>query len=111
MTPACPHVPARQCMEADTVPICPITVFETAQKVRLGKWSEMMPFVDRLPGVLEDQGGMVTGFGPAICVAAGMMDWLHRDPFDRLLAATARQDALPFIPADVILDGVINRIW
>ena len=103
---------ARTAMEeADAVLISPITFFEIAQKVRLGKWSEMMPFVDRLPDVLEDQGGAVTGFGPAICVAAGMMDWTHRDPFDRLLAATARQDALPFVSADTIFDRVVNRVW
>ena len=97
--------------EADTVLVSPITFHEIAQKVRLGKWPEMMPFVHRLPDMLEDQGGVVTGLGPAICVAAGVMDWPHRDPFDRLLAATARQDALPFISTDTIFEGVVNRIW
>ena len=96
---------------ADTVLVSPISFFEIAQKVRLGKWPEMVPFIERLPGLLQDQGGMVAGFGPAICLTAGMMDWSHRDPFDRLLAATARQGALPLVSADTVFDGVVTRIW
>ena len=32
---------------ADSVLVSPITFFEIAQKVRLGKWPEMEPFVSR----------------------------------------------------------------
>lgn len=96
---------------ADTVMVSPISFFEIAQKVRLGKWPEIAPFVDRLPGLLEEQGGVVASFGAAVCVAAGMMDWAHRDPFDRLIAATARQEAVALVSADVVFDGVVPRIW
>ena len=96
---------------ADTVLVSPISFFEIAQKVRLGKWPEMVPFLDRLPGLLDAQGGVVANFGAAICLMAGIMDWSHRDPFDRLLAATARHDAVPLISADTVFDGVVTRIW
>ena len=69
--------------------VSPISFFEIAQTVRIGKWPEMVAFIDQLPGLLHSQRG-VAAFGPAICLDAGMMDWAHRDPFDRLLAATAR---------------------
>lgn len=37
---------------------------------------------------------------------------VHRDPFDRLLVATARLEALPVISADAALDGYgIVRVW
>jgi PIN domain nuclease of toxin-antitoxin system len=39
-----------------------------------------------------------------------MMAWSHRDPFDRLVAATALHDNLPFISADPVVDG-ITRMW
>ena len=97
--------------QADTVLVSPISFFEIVQKVRLGKWPEMMPFVDRLAGLLAEQGGVVANFGPAVCLEAGMMDWNHRDPFDRLLAATARQDTLPLVSADTVFDGIVTRIW
>ena len=66
--------------EADIVLVSPISFFEIAQKVRLGKWPEMVPFLDQLPSLLEAQGGVVANFGVAICLMAGMMDWSHRDP-------------------------------
>ncbi len=74
---------------ADAVLVSPVSFFEIARKVRLGKWPEMAPFVGRLAELLGEHGGAVAGFEPAICIAAGMAVWAHRDPFDRLLAATA----------------------
>ena len=97
--------------EADTVFVSPISVFEIAQKVRIGKWPEMVAFVDQLPGLLQSQGGVVAELGPAICVEAGMMGWGHRDPFDRLLAATARQGGHLLVSADVVFDGIVSRVW
>lgn len=96
---------------ADMVMVSPITFFEIAQKVRFGKWPEMEPFVERLDVLLADQGGQVAGFDPAVCLIAGMMDWSHRDPFDRLLAATAMHYKLPLVSADAVFDGIVTRLW
>ena len=96
---------------AETVFVSPISFFEIAQKVRLGKWPEMVPFVSQLAALLDEQGGSVAGFDPAICIAAGIMPWGHRDPFDRFLAATAMHCNFPLVSADTVFDGVITRIW
>ena len=96
---------------AQTVYVSPISFFEIAQKVRLGKWPEMEPFAAGLAGLLRDQGGSVAGFEPAIAIAAGLMTWAHRDPFDRLLAATAMHYNLPLVSADTVFDGVVSRVW
>ncbi len=105
-----PH-PLTSIRTADTVLVTPISFFEIARKVRLGKWPWMAAFVDQLPALLDAQGGVVAGFKPVICLLAGMMDWSHRDPFDRLLAATARHHALPLLLADSVFDGIVTRIW
>lgn len=97
--------------EADAVFVSPITFFEIAQKVRLGKWPEMVAFINRLPGLLQSQGGVVAAFGPQTCLDAGMMDWAHRDPFDRLLAATARLGNHPIVSADAAFDSIVARVW
>ena len=97
--------------DADTVFVSPITFFEIAQKVRIGKWPEMVAFIDQLPSLLQSQGGVVAAFGPSICLEAGMMDWAHRDPFDRLLAATARQGTYLLVSADTAFDGIVTRVW
>jgi PIN domain nuclease of toxin-antitoxin system len=96
---------------ADIVLVSPVTFFEIAQKVRLGKWPAMEPFVHQLPALLDQQGGSVASFDPAIGVSAGMMAWAHRDPFDRLLAATAMHHNTPLISIDSAFDGIVTRIW
>lgn len=99
--------------EADDILVSPVSFFEIGQKVRIGKWPAMEPMVDQLIDLLEQQGGSVVEFGPEICLRAALMDWNHRDPFDRLLAATALSASIPLVSADGIFDTLPNlsRIW
>ena len=96
---------------AETVLVSPISFFEIAQKARLGKWPQMEPFADRLPALLETQGGRIAELEGVICLNAGTMAWAHRDPFDRLLAATALRRDVPIVSADAVFDSVVNRLW
>lgn len=97
--------------QADSVMVSPISFFEIAQKVRLGKWPQMAPFLDRLPSLLDEQGGVQAELDGAICRDAGAMTWTHRDPFDRLLAATAMRRRIPILSADSVFDGLLSRVW
>lgn len=96
---------------AGTILVSPVSFFEIAQKVRVGKWPEMEPILHELPAVLGQQGGRNANLMPAICITAGVMSWDHRDPFDRLLAATALYYNLPIVSADPEFDGVVTRLW
>jgi len=98
-------------IDADTVLVSPVSFFEIAQKVRIGKWPEMTPHVDRLATLLEEQGGVIADVDHIICLNAGLMTWAHRDPFDRLLAATALRRDIPIVSADTAFDGVVIRLW
>lgn len=97
--------------QATRVCVSAISFCEIAQKVRLGKWPEMAPHVATLPEVLAEQGGIALPLDHAIAIIARLMDWPHRDPFDRLLAATARHHNLPIVSADTIFDGHVQRLW
>jgi PIN domain nuclease of toxin-antitoxin system len=97
--------------QAQSVLVSPISFFEIGQRVRLGKWPDMEPLIDRLPALLEEQGGAVAALDPTVCTTAGTMKWAHRDPFDRLLAATAVCHNLPIVSADAVFDGVVTRLW
>jgi PIN domain nuclease of toxin-antitoxin system len=98
--------------KAEIILVSPISLFEIGQKVRLGKWPEMEPFIDRLADLLHEQGGVTAALTPDICLTAAVMDWQHRDPFDRLLAATAMHNGIPIISADMIFDELSGRdLW
>jgi PIN domain nuclease of toxin-antitoxin system len=101
----------RSIAEATAVCVSPISFYEIGQKVRLGEWPEMQPFIERLPLLLEEQGGRIAALTPAIALTAAVMDWSHRDPFDRLLAATAAHYDLPLVSADTVFDGRVRRLW
>ena len=91
--------------------ISPASFYEISQKVRLGKWPEIAAFVPDLLSFAKVQGLELAQLDGEICLRAGRMDWSHRDPFDRMLAATALHYGVPIISADPVFDGVVNRIW
>ncbi len=101
----------KEIAEADAIVVSAISFFEIAQKVRLGKWPEMAPYVDRLPELLDSQRAVATSLESADCLLAGTMDWVHRDPFDRFLAASALRRRISIVSADSIFDAVLTRIW
>jgi PIN domain nuclease of toxin-antitoxin system len=97
--------------EAQTILVSAISFYEIARKVRLGKWSEMISYVCRLPELLDAQRAVVASLEIADCLAAGAMEWPHRDPFDRFLAASALRRGVPLVSADPVFDDVLSRIW
>ena len=43
---------------------------------------------------------------------AACLDWDHRDPWDRLLAAQARLESCAFVSTDEVFDGIgVDRRW
>lgn len=98
---------------ADFVCVSPITLFEICQKVRIGKWPEMARHVDQLQSLLSMQSIVVAQLSAEISIRAGLLNWPRRDPFDRMLAATALITGMDLISADTAFDGVLGlrRIW
>ncbi len=91
---------------ASAVYVSPISFFEIGQKVRLGKWPEMESLAPQLSELLRQQGGRIAELSDEICLRAGTLDWPHRDPFDRILAATAIVSNLSLLSADAVFDGI-----
>jgi len=102
---------------AETVFVSPISIFEIGQKVVRGKWPEMSAFLDQLEPLAARQGARFAPLSPEVCLRAAKLDWDNRDPFDRLLAATAIAGSLSYISADEAFDqldahdGWIARLW
>jgi len=109
---------ARQVIEAaETVYVAPCSVHEIAAKHRSGKWPEIDPIVSRLPQLLRAQGGTVAPYTAEMALLSGGMAWVHRDPFDRMIGATAIELACPLVSKDAAFDdlagfpGWCGRIW
>ena len=59
--------------------------------------------------MLKEQDGSLADLTGAIGQLAGLLDWHHRDPFDRMIAATAIAMNLPLISADPVFDELSDR--
>lgn len=102
---------------AETVSISAISLYEIGQKVRLGKWPEMANYLADLTRIAGEQGGIVLPLSAEVCVAAAVLDWGHRDPFDRFIGTTALLDGLVLVSADTVFDDLSpqvawqGRVW
>lgn len=92
--------------DAQTVYVAPCSFHEITQKHRSGKWPEIGAIVPRLPALLRAQGGIVAPYTAEMAMLSGGMAWSHRDPFDRMIAATALEMFCPLISKDTAFDGL-----
>lgn len=91
------------------------SLYEIVYKAHLGKWPEVVPLLATdLNARLRANGFEVAAATGAIMERAGRLAWDHRDPFDRLIVATAQQQGLKLVSKDGTLDDApegIERIW
>jgi PIN domain nuclease of toxin-antitoxin system len=95
--------------KAENIHVSVISLYEIAQKVRLRKWPEMALHASDLQTALTRQGYQVANVTAEISQLAGLLDWDHRDPFDRMIAATAIHLKLPLMSADTAFDQLSGR--
>lgn len=69
----------------------------------------MAPLVPRLASLFITQNEQVAPVFSEIALLAAALDWPHRDPFDRILAASAIQERLLLVSADTAFDGLGDR--
>ena len=89
---------------ANTRTLSAASVWEMSIKAASGQWAEVTPMLDDLDEALDDlQTGQLPIDTPA-AVAAGRLDWEHRDPFDRMLAAQATLGGFFLLTVDRAFD-------
>ena len=77
----------------------------------------MVPLVSRLVAIADAQHARLLSVSPDISVLAAGFDWAHRDPFDRLIAATALAENIVLVSADDTFDDLVRmpgwpgRVW
>lgn len=82
------------------------TAWEMAIKVGAGKWPEAEELVREFGAALAEEGFDLLPITLDHVRTAGLMRNVHRDPFDRLLAAQAQIEGLTLVTADARLAGM-----
>ena len=110
--PRLPRTTRERIGETDRAVLSVISLYEIGQKVRLGKWPDMVPFAADLLNRADADGFDLLPLSPSAALAAALLDWDHRDPFDRMIAVVARQEDLLLISADAAFDSLgVERLW
>jgi PIN domain nuclease of toxin-antitoxin system len=77
-----------------------VTGWEIAIKVKLGKWPEAASLVPNLTPIILRDGYQPLDITLTQPERAGSLELVHRDPFDRLLAAQALDLGIPIATVD-----------
>lgn len=77
-----------------------VTPWEIATKHRLGKFPEAGPLVESFPEQLARLGARELPVSNRHGLLAGRLEWAHRDPFDRMLAAQSLIEGARLVTSD-----------
>ena len=83
-----------------------ISVFEIATKHRIGKLPGAQRILADFDSLVERLGAKDLPIRARHGLIAGQIDWQHRDPFDRLLAAQSLAEDLEFVTSDAAFASV-----
>jgi PIN domain nuclease of toxin-antitoxin system len=91
------------------------SAMEIATKVRIGKLEAAKQLTEEhsWDQMLRDYRAIELPISLRHSLLAGSLDWQHRDPFDRFLAAQSILDDLPLVTADRDFAGLtgLTTLW
>ena len=92
--------------------VSPATPWEVAIKVNLGKLSIGGPYLGFFPQQMGRTNFDYLDVTDGHLAAVAGLPHYHRDPFDRLIVAQARVEAIPVVSVDAALDPYgVTRLW
>lgn len=107
-------IAARRLIEdaANTKLVSPVTYWEIAIKIGLGKYKLNESYDDFIQHAIFDNSFFVLPIEPRHTAALIALPLHHKDPFDRLLIAQAMVEAIPLVSVDCDFDPYpITRLW
>lgn len=89
------------------------SAWEIATKQRLGKLPQAEVLVRAYRQHLERLDVASVAITDDDSLLAGSMEWEHRDPFDRMIAAQCMNDSLPLVTADEAFNSLsgVRLMW
>lgn len=92
--------------------VSPISAYEIAQKVRLGRLPQFDSLAADLQTVVATQGFTPLELTLEQAQWAGLYAHAHRDPFDRFLIAQAVLEELTLVSNEELFDAFgVSRLW
>jgi len=93
--------------------VSPVTAYEIMNKYRLGKLPDYTYVAENYLDVFQNVGAEDLLINTEHMHLAGKLDWPHRDPFDRMLAAQASAENLTLITNDPAFQELswIKLLW
>lgn len=90
-----------------------ITPFEIATKARIGKLDSAQPLLLAWDDFMGELQATELALRSHHSIVAGQLDWPHRDPFDRILAAQSITERLVLVTSDVAFGrvGAVRTLW
>lgn len=87
--------------------------WEIATKYRIGKLPHSEVLVRTYQRNLDRLGVQSIPITDEHSVLAGTLEWEHRDPFDRMIAAQCMIESLPLVTADQVFDTLtgVRNLW
>ncbi len=95
---------------ANRVMVSAASSWEIAIKVRSGRWPEASTLLDQFVDACADLAADILAIEVEHTVRAGLLEWSHRDPFDRMLAAQAQLEGLALVTVDTAFDHDVCRL-
>ena len=87
------------------------TAWEMSIKAASGKWGAVSTMLDDIEEAAGDLGADLLPITVQHAIEAGRLDWEHRDPFDRMLAAQANVEGAALLTVDHAFQSSGVTIW
>jgi PIN domain nuclease of toxin-antitoxin system len=102
----------RELISEHEILVSAASAWEISTKARLGKLPGALEVAQQIAEVVDEQGFEQLPITLKHAQRAGGLPGLHRDPFDRMLAAQAQIEDLQLMSADTVFDSLgVQRIW
>ena len=111
--PRLSRVAAALIEDADNqIVISPVSAYEICAKHKMGKLPEAALLAADFEAELASLDVEWLPITPAHAIAAGKLDMMHRDPFDRLLIAQSLVEGVALVSNEAVFDRFgVTRIW
>jgi PIN domain nuclease of toxin-antitoxin system len=98
---------------AGKIYVSAVSAYEITNKYRNGKLSGYKVIAENYADVIEGLDAEELPITSEQAYEAGSLDWDHKDPFDRMLAAQAKAEGLALVTCDAAFGGApgVETLW